>query len=396
MSEAAQGPLHGMRVVEVASAIVGPLAGLILGDMGADVIHVETPQGDNNRLNGHARNPKMAAMFLGINRNKRSLVLDLNTPAGREALMRLLETADVFISSMRRKAMAKRGLDYASVAARNPRIIYAFSPGYRTDGPYGDRPAYDDIIQGHCGVAGAIERANGEARYMPTDLTGKLCGYILASSIAMALYERTISGQGQQIEVPMMENATAFMLWEHMWGHAFDPPAGPIGYNRLFTAHRRPLPTLDGHICLLAITDEQWKRLLEAIGLSQSVSDGRFASLERRTENVDALYEMVSRRFATLSTAEWIERLDAADIPCAPMNNLEDLPEDPYLKATGFFERYEHPTEGPLVRTPVTVHFSDTPARIRLPAPTLGQHSAEILGELGYDDMQAAEIGRVS
>jgi len=388
------GPLAGMRVVEVASAIVGPLAGLILGDMGADVIKVETPEGDNNRLNGHARNPKMAAMFMGINRNKRSLVLDLKTAEGREALMRLLDTADVFISSMRRPAIKRIGFDYPAVKARNPRIVYAFSPGYRSDGPYGDRPAYDDIIQGHAGIAGTIERANGEARYMPTDITGKICGYIMASSIAMALYARAMTGKGQEVEVPMMENSVAFMLWEHMWGGAFEPPMGSIGYNRLFTPHRRPLQTLDGHICLLMITDAQWQRLFAVLDRAELASEPRFATLDQRTTHVDELYAIVAERIATRSSAEWITRLEAADLPYAPMNRLEDLPNDPYLQASGYFEQYEHPSEGQLIRTPITVFFSDTPASIRRAAPRLGEDSADILSELGYDSHTTQRLAR--
>ena len=388
------GPLHGLRVVELASAIVGPLAGLVLGDMGADVIKVETPEGDNNRLNGHRRNPKMAAMFLGINRNKRSVVLDLKTPGGREALMRLLGSADVFISSMRRGAIKRIGFDYAALAERLPRLVYAYSPGYRSDGPYGDRPAYDDIIQGHAGVAGAIERANGEARYMPTDLTGKICGHILASSIAMALYARTQTGRGQEVEVPMMENSVAFMLWEHMWGGAFDPMPAPIGYNRLFTQHRRPLKTLDEHICLLMITDDQWKRLFAVIERQDLLSDARFTTLDQRTIHVDALYAIVRERMQTRTSAEWVAQLEAADLPYARMNRFESLMDDPYLQETGFFEVYDHPTEGKLRRTPVTIFFSDTPASIRRPAANLGEHTGEVLGEIGYDAAQAQRLGQ--
>jgi len=388
------GALHGIRVVELTSAIVGPLAGSILGDMGADVIKVEPPEGDNTRLNGHARHPGMAAMFLGINRNKRSVVLDLKTEVGREALMRLLKTADVFVSSMRRSALERMGFGYAAVAAQNPGIIYATAPGYRSDGPFSARPAYDDIIQGHAGVAGMIEKANGEARYMPTDMSGKVCGHILASAIAMALYARAQTGEGQEVEVPMMESTVAFMLWEHLWGASFDPPIGPIGYNRLFTQHRKPLQTLDGYICLLMITDEQWRRMFLVLGRPDLCVDPRFATLDQRTTHVDVLYDTVAEEISQRPSAEWVRRLEEADLPYARMNRIEELPEDPYLKETGFFETYDHPTEGSLVRTPITIFFSDTPASIRLPPRTLGQDTAKVLAELGYDEAQAADLGR--
>ncbi|MGD9941803.1 MAG: CaiB/BaiF CoA transferase family protein [Burkholderiaceae bacterium] len=391
--DASHGPLDGIRVVEITAAVVGPLAGQILGDMGADVIKVEAPEGDNTRLNGPTRSPRMAAIFLGLNRNKRSVVLDIATAEGREALMRLLASADVFITSMRRPAARRLGIDYASVAARNPRIVYAFSPGYRSDGPYADRPAYDDIIQGHAAVAGAAERASGEARYMPTDLSGKLCGYIMASSIAMALYARAASGVGQEVEVPMMENTVAFMLWEHLWGHNFVPPVTPIGYPRLFSPHRRPLKTKDGYLCVLVLTDAQWRRLFEVLELPALADDPRFATFDQRTLHIDALNALVAERIATRSTADWMLRLEEADLPYAPSNRLEDLPADSYLAETGFFEKFEHPSEGALMRTPVTVYFSDTPASVRLPQPRLGQHTEEVLGSLGYDAAQARALG---
>lgn len=390
-----QGPLHGVRVIELATNTVGPLAAQLLGDMGADVIKVEAPEGDHNRINGPARNPKMAAMFLGMNRSKRSLVLDIKKPEGREAMLRLISTADVFINNMRREAIERVGLLYAQIAADNPRLIYAFNPGWRLNGPYSNRAAYDDVIQGFSGMAGIMARANGTVRYMPSVVIDKLCGYILSSSVAMALYARTRTGKGQQVEVPMLENVVAFLMVENMWDATFDPPVGKIGYPRMFTSHRRPLKTRDNFICLLVITDDQWRRLFSVLEVPELASDPRFVSLDQRSAHIDELYEIVAAKIATRTTQDWQQRLDAADLPNAPMNRLEDLMNDPYLKQTAYFEHYQHPTEGMLVRTPITTRFSRTPASIPRPPPRHGEHSHEILKELGYGDAQIAQMSAV-
>jgi len=391
----APGALHGVRVIELATNTVGPLSAQILGDMGADVIKVETPDGDHNRLNGATRHPKMAAMYLGINRNKRSVVLNIKTAQGKAALLKLLDGADVFINNMRREAIERLGLGWSDVAPTRPRLIYAFGPGYRTDGPYRNRPAYDDAIQGHSGMAGIMARANGAVRYMPSVIVDKLCAHILASSVAMALVARTRTGRGQQVEVPMMENTVAFLLWENLWDATFVPPVGKIGYTRLFTPHRRPLKTADGHICMMVITDAQWVRLFDVLEHPELASDARFASLDQRAQHIDELYGIVADEFTRRTTSDWQVRLDAADLPNAPMNRLEDLPNDPYLKQTGYFEHYEHPSEGRLVRTPITIRLSETPASIRRAPPQLGEHSTEILTELGYSPEDIARLSAV-
>jgi len=379
------GPLQGVRVVDLSINVLGPMATQILGDMGADVIKVETPAGDDNRRTGPSRGKNMAALFLTFNRNKRSIVLDLGRGDHREVLLRLIDEADVFVHGMRRKSAEKLGIGYQAVAARNPRVIYAYGGGYSQSGPYRDRPAFDDIIQAASGLAGAMARSlQGEPRYMPTVVVDKLCGYILASSVAMALYARDRTGRGQEIEVPMMESAASFLLHEHLFAASFDPPSAPVGYPRMFTPSRRPYPTKDGHIGVVAINDAQWRRLLTALGRADLVDDVRFASIDQRTLHIDMVYSTVEQELKGKTTQEWQAIFDAVDIPNSPVRRIEDMLQDNYLWETGFFKRYDHPSEGKLVTTAIPVKFSDTPGEIRRHPPQLGEHGAEILGELGY------------
>jgi len=387
------GPLAGVRVVDLTVNVLGPLATMILGDLGADVIKVETPSGDPNRQTGPSRHPNMSAMHMNINRSKRSVTLNLKQPECLDALFDLLATADVLVHSMRPSAAARLGIDYESVAARNPRIVYAFAPGYMPGGSRENDPAFDDVLQGESGIADLMLKSVGQARYLPTVMVDKFCGYALASAVGMALFARERIGHGQQVCVPMFETLIAFNLQEHLWGAAFDPPLGAgIGYVRLLSPHRRPYETQDSFICVLAVNDEQWKRFLPAIGRPELVDDERFRTVDARISHIDTVYGVVADQMKLRTTAEWNALLDAIDIPNGAMARFDDLLDDPYLNETGFIHRYQHPTEGAMVTTRVAAQFSATPAVPTLPPATLGQHNLEVFRSLGYSEHKIAAI----
>ena len=387
------GPLAGIRVVDLTSAVLGPVATQILGDMGADVIKVEPPGGDPIRPLGPARHPGMGAYFLNINRNKKSVALDLKRPAAREVLLKLTETADVFVHNMRLGAAERLGLDYQAVAERNPRIVYAAATGFRKDGAYRDRPSFDDVIQGESGLAALNGGVGGEPRYVPMAVCDKVCGYVLASAISMALFHRERSGRGQEVHVPMLETMVAFNLVDHLWHGVLAEPEKGLGYPRMLTEHRRPFPTKDGHICILATTDLQSRHLFEAIDCPELADDERFSTLARRTDNIGELYEIVIERMRQRTTAEWRERLDRFDVPNGVVTDLNGLLADSYLADTGFFERVEHPSEGKMLTTAIPVTFSTSPGdNFRLPPPRLGEHTRGVLGELGFSEAQIDAI----
>jgi crotonobetainyl-CoA:carnitine CoA-transferase CaiB-like acyl-CoA transferase len=385
----ATGPLKGVKVIDLTINVLGPLATQILGDMGADVIKVEPPGGDPMRRLGPGHEMNMAAHFMAMNRNKRSIELDLKRPQALVSLKKLIKTADVLVLSMRASAVDRLGLSYESLAAENPRLIYASATGYARHGPDKDRPAYDDVIQGESGMAGMIASANGEARFTPMAIADKFCGTQLASAIGMALFAREKTGQGQEVHLPMLETMTAFNIADHFWEKALDRPGGKPGFPRMFTPHRRPYATTDGHICLLAVTNEQWARMLPALGLNEAAQDPRFKTLEGRTENINELLSLVAGQLATDTTKHWRAVLDSVDIPNGTMATLDGLFEDAYLNETGFFRRLEHPTAGPTLTSAPPIAFFKTPPNIHRPQPALGADGHNVLKEVG---MSALEI----
>ena len=386
------GPLDGIRVLDLTSVVLGPLATQTMGDMGADIVKIEGPAGDTTRYTGPKRSADMSALYMGLNRNKRSLVLDLKQDAAKDALWRLIDTADVFLHSVRPQAMERLGFGHDAVLARNPRIIYAGIHGFRMGGPYAGRPAYDDVIQGLSGSADLMARLVGEPRYMPSIMADKTCGLVTVNAVLAALLERERSGRGQFVEIPMFETMVAFNMADHIFGYTFDPPEGSIGYSRVLTPSRRPYKTTDGFICLLAYTDIQWVRFWEEVGRPELKDDPRFDSLATRADNIEAVYSLAGEFIATRSTADWLEVLPRLEIPCGEIVELEDIPNDPHLQAVGFFRKETHPTEGDIIVPDTPVQFSRTPASIDRLQPKLGEHNAEVLREAGLSENEIEEM----
>jgi crotonobetainyl-CoA:carnitine CoA-transferase CaiB-like acyl-CoA transferase len=362
---------------------MGPWASQMLGDMGAEVIKVEPVGGDIARQMGPARHPGMAAVYLGLNRNKRSMVLDLAKPKALEVLGKVLERADVLLHNQRPKVAQKLGLDREKLLARFPRLILCEAFGFARGGPLADKPAYDDVIQTACGLTDLQAAAAGQPRFVPTIMADKTTAYQVATSICAALFSRERTGRGQVIEVPMFECLVENVMVEHLYGKTFDPPLGGMGYQRILTAERRPYPTLDGFVTVLPYTDENWKQLLKIAGREDLIDDPRMATHSSRIENSSWAYGLLAEIVATRTTREWVELLDAANVPVMPLNTLEDLLNDPQLDASGFWSMDEHPSEGRIRRTNPAVRFGGTPSSVRRLAPTLGQHTKELLEEAG-------------
>jgi crotonobetainyl-CoA:carnitine CoA-transferase CaiB-like acyl-CoA transferase len=386
------GPLAGIRVIDITTVVLGPFCSQTLGDMGADVIKVETTQGDSTRQIGPSRTPGMGSYFANLNRNKRSLAIDLKKPAAREVILRLAETADVFVHNMRIGAASRLGLDYQTLSARNPKLIYACASGFRKGSSMQEFPAYDDLIQGVSGVASLNAGPDGTPRYFPTVMVDKLTGATLASMIGMALFHRERTGQGQEIHLPMMETILSFALVEHLWHGTLGEPEKGLGYPRMLTPHRRPYPTKDGYISVIAHSDAQWRKLFEAMGVPELIDDPRFDSVPARSSNIDAAYATLTDGMRQRTTEEWLAELRPADIPCGKANSLEDLFTDPYLTETGYFEAYRHPVEGDVVVPAIPARFSKSPPNVHRPWPTLGEHTLEVLRELGFAGAEIDEI----
>jgi len=382
-----RGPLAGVRVIDLTSVVVGPICTRTLADQGADVIKIETLDGDLLRtLANDSRNPGMSGKFLNFNRNKRSVVLDLKHPSALAAVKRLIEGADVFVSNVRPQALERAGLHHAALESLNPRLIHCSILAFGRGGRYFGRPAYDPIIQSLSGVAGTFHRAVGEPRFVPMVMTDHVSGLIAAQAIGFALYRREKTGRGEAIEVPMLENMASFVTSEHMAGATFEPPVGPTGDTRLVSPDYRPLPTKDGFITVGPNTNAQAFAFFDAIGRPELKTDPRFDSATSRTANIEAYFEVRAEGLAKRTTDEWLGIFERLDVPAARYNSMDDLFEDPHLADVGFFEREEHPSEGLIRRTRIPNTFSGGMRETGLPAPRLGEHTREILREVGIDD----------
>jgi crotonobetainyl-CoA:carnitine CoA-transferase CaiB-like acyl-CoA transferase len=387
------GPLAGVRVLDLTSVVMGPYATQILGDFGAEVIKVESPEGDNMRWVWPFRNPGMGHIFLNANRNKRSIVLDLKKEGGREACLALAARTDVLVYNIRPQAMARLRLSYEDVRKENPRIIYVGCFGYSQRGPYAAKAAYDDLIQGAAGIPWLLKKQGADApRYAPVIIADRSVGQQVATAVCAALFCRERTGKGQRIDVPMFEHLLPAVLGEHLGGYTFEPQLGEPGYARMLSPDRRPYQTSDGYVCALIYNDKQWKAFFELIGRQEVMARPEFATYEARSQNYDTVYGFVSEELKKRTTAEWLEGLEKADIPVQRMNSLADIVADPHLAAIGYFRDVEHPSEGKIRSMAVPSEWSESQPGYRRHAPRLGEHTREIFSELGYSEEKIDEL----
>jgi len=388
---APQGPLAGVRVLDLTTVIMGPAATQILGDLGADVIKIESPGGDSMRWIGPSRHEGMGPLYLQSNRNKRSVVLDLKTKEGREALLSLVPDADILVYNVRPQAMQRLGLDYKTVSAINPKIIFCGAVGYGSDGPNSGQAVYDDLMQAAAGISGLFQAVDGAPRYAPVNICDRVVGLYLTIALTSALYHRAVTGHGQEIEVPMFETMAQFVVADHMGGRAFEPAIGEMGYKRLLSRVRGPYKTKDGYLSLVVYLDKHWRAFCDLVGDPGMIDrDRRFATQESRTQNAEVAGAYLAKYLPTRTNTEWIEFCRSIDIPVCPVNSIEDLFDDPHLKAVGMFETRPHPTEGEINFARFPIKFSKSPASIRRLAPNLGEHTDEVLNSERADATDAA------
>ena len=385
-------PLEGVRIIDASSILMVPYCTRLLADMGAEVIKVETLDGDNTRYIGPSINNGMAAVFLNINRNKKSICVDLKTPEGRLIIYKLIKTSDVFVSNIRKVALEKIKLTHSDFEKLNPKIITANAVGFSSEGPYAGLPAFDDTIQAISGMAAYQGAYSDQPSYTSGATADKVTGIMLGMSIIGALFNREKNGKGIELEVPMMETMVDFTLVEHLYGFNFIPPKAPPIYPRQSSPNRRPYKTKDGYVAVLPYSDEQWLRFFKLVGKEEILKDSKFSSLKSRNENIDLLYHMLSEELTKQDTNYWLKSLKQSDIPAAKVNFPEEIFEDEHLQETNFFRETQHPSEGKLLYPKFPVEFKNTDNGETLHAPNLGENTKEILVGLGYSDFEIESL----
>lgn len=378
------GPLTGTRVLDLTSVIMGPLATRTLGDLGADVIAVEALRGEPHRTMGPGPHQQLSGIALNLMRNKRSIALDLKAAEGRRAFLDLAATADAMVTNLRPGPVNRLGLDLASIQAVRPDIIYCQAHGYPSDSDQAEAPAYDDIIQSASGVGDVFRRAGHEPTLMPTLVADKVAGLTIATAVLAALVHRATTGEGQHVEIPMIDVTRAFILTEHGAGAISEPPVTGPGYPRILTPQRKPQPTVDGWINVLPYDRDHYIALFTEGGRPDIETDRRFRTRAGRFENSDSLYRDVAAILATRTTAEWLSFCKHHGIPATAAATLDDMVAELPLA--------EHPTAGAYRVIPPPERFSATPTGVHRPAPMIGEHGRQLLTEIGYDTQRIADL----
>lgn len=382
-----EGPLAGVRILDLTSVFMGPLATVCMADLGAEVIKIESPDGDMVRPVGPGGEDGLGAIFQHLNRNKRSVVLDLKSEEGLAALLALARDADVLVYNIRPAAMTRLGLGWERLHALNPRLIFAGVFGYSQRGAYAAEPAFDDLIQAASGLAHAIGRTTGGApAYVPVTVADRAVGYYAFGAISAALYAREQTGRGQRVDIPMFETMTSFVMGDHLYGHTYDPPQGDYGYPRLTARTRRPYRTLDGHVCCTVYTDAQWRAFLALAGRGELFdSDPRFKDLGTRTKNIEALYGLVEEILMTRSTEDWRQALRPHGVPIFPVHDFDSLLQDPHLTSIGFFQTATDARGQDIRVMACPSEWSDGLPGLRNPAPRKGQDTETVLADVRRD-----------
>ena len=384
--------LEGIRVIDLTTVLMGPLAARMLADHGADVIRIESPGGEPFLSTPPRRNVGMNWFSLNLHRNKRSVRLDLKSEVGGEALLELVASADVFMTNMRRSALDRLGLDETSLRAVNPELIYCVANGFDSRGPYGDRPAYDDIIQSASGIANLEERTHGEARVMATVIADKVTGLHVLQAIMAALLFKFRTGRGQKIEVPMFETMVAFNLLEHHSGHIYEPAEGDVGYGRSLSPTRGPVRASDGWVAIMPYTDDNWQDFFAAVGRSELAQDVRYSTHAERIKNSDEIYAIVRELAPLLSVEQWLDYCDEKSIPAGPVLDLKDINDNPQIQAVEFVGVATHPTEGDYRVIKDSTRYSAMSSQLYRHAPNPGEHTEEVMAALGWSDDKIAEL----
>lgn len=382
MSAQPTGVLDGIRVLDVSTVLMGPYATQVLGDLGADVIKVETGSGDSNRFMGGGPHPELSGIALNVNRNKRAVSLDLKSAAGMEAFRRILDTCDVFVTNLRPGPLRRLGLAYTDVAAGRPDLVYCQAQGFRAGTDEEDRPAYDDIIQAATGLPRLSETTTGSTAFLPATIADKVAGQTLVAAVLAALLHRERTGRGQRVEVPMFDAVLAFNLIEHLSRAAV--PGGRAGYSRIMTTTRGPQRTADGYVAVMPYTDEHWRRLFAAVGREAQLDEPWLTDQNARLLNPEPAYASLAAIIAERTTGEWLALCDAEGIPANAVPHLGEIVEDEELHR-GMISAAEHPVIGSYRSIGPGMILDDAPLRVRRPAPMRAEHTAEVLAEVGYD-----------